>query len=336
MTLALWHWHIEVSSKCTLKCPRCPRQEVPEGLINTELGLEFFWDNFPEEFIKNHVQKITFCGDNGDPIYAHDFLDIVKYLKNTKPSIEIVIVTNGSYRTPLWWESLGKLLDSQDSVHFSIDGHNNETNNQYRVNSEFDGIITGIRQLRTYSQCQIVWDAIAFKFNQDFIPSMKLLAQGLGVDRFQLTRSTKFQKIYPIYGPEDPLQPNDEYISSSFRFEREVTDFTNRETAAPKINYDLYNSSKVVNGVRSLCSIGNKGLYISATGDFYPCCWVANRYAHNSEWQKLGKRFNLYEQTLETVLKNEFWSGEFQTYRWVECKTKCDQALVDEKYATQW
>ena len=25
--LATWHWHIEISSKCTLKCPRCARQE---------------------------------------------------------------------------------------------------------------------------------------------------------------------------------------------------------------------------------------------------------------------------------------------------------------------
>ena len=44
MTLATWHFHIEISSKCTLRCPRCTRQEVPDSLVNTELDLEFFKD----------------------------------------------------------------------------------------------------------------------------------------------------------------------------------------------------------------------------------------------------------------------------------------------------
>ena len=72
MKLATWHWHIEISSKCTLKCPRCARSEVPDTLLNTELSLEFFKTNFTADFIETNVEKITFCGDDGDPIYAHD------------------------------------------------------------------------------------------------------------------------------------------------------------------------------------------------------------------------------------------------------------------------
>ena len=58
MYLATWHWHIEISSKCTLRCPRCARQEVPDTLVNTELDLEFFQRNFTPEFVKNNVEKI--------------------------------------------------------------------------------------------------------------------------------------------------------------------------------------------------------------------------------------------------------------------------------------
>ena len=58
MSLALWHWHIEISSKCTLKCPRCPRQEVPDTLVSTELKLDFFKQNFPKEFILKNVEKL--------------------------------------------------------------------------------------------------------------------------------------------------------------------------------------------------------------------------------------------------------------------------------------
>ena len=42
MNIALDHWHIEVSSICTLKCPRCTRAEVPETLLNRSLDLKFF------------------------------------------------------------------------------------------------------------------------------------------------------------------------------------------------------------------------------------------------------------------------------------------------------
>ena len=56
MSLALWHWHIEVSSKCTLKCPRCPRQEVPDTLVSTELKLDFF--KFDYEPIKDKTIHI--------------------------------------------------------------------------------------------------------------------------------------------------------------------------------------------------------------------------------------------------------------------------------------
>jgi MoaA/NifB/PqqE/SkfB family radical SAM enzyme len=80
--LATWHFHIEISSKCTLRCPRCARQEVPDNLVNTELDLEFFKRNFTAEFVLDNVEKITFCGDDGDPIYAHDLVPVIQYIKS--------------------------------------------------------------------------------------------------------------------------------------------------------------------------------------------------------------------------------------------------------------
>jgi hypothetical protein len=132
------------------------------------------------------------------------------------------------------------------------------------------------------------------------------------------------------------LQPRDELISNSLRFEREVTDFTGRNIEIWPINHQLYIDSQVQNNVRPLCSIGNKGLYISALGNFYPCCWVANRYEHNQPWAKLGRKYNLRTQDLQQVLADNFWQEEFQTYSWIECQTKCSAAVVTEEYATQW
>ena len=67
-----------------------------------------------------------------------------------------MIVTNGSHKKLSWWIELGKILDQHDSVHFSIDGYDNVSNNQYRVNSDYNSIIAGLQTLRTISHCQIV------------------------------------------------------------------------------------------------------------------------------------------------------------------------------------
>ena len=338
--LATWHFHIEISSKCTLRCPRCARQEVPNTLVNTELNLEFFKQNFTAEFVQQHVEKITFCGDDGDPIYAHDLVPVIAYLKQIKP-VEIVIVTNGSHRKAEWWEQLAAVLTEQDTVHFSIDGWDDASNNIYRVNSDFDSIKLGIATLTKKSKCRTVWAAIAFKFNQDQLYDMIDTAQTWGMDGFQITKSTKFGKIYPAYGNNDDLQPADKWISSSHRFERQtillsVRGLNNHVWKTHPVNIELYNASKTVNGVRPLCAIGNKGLYIDARGRLFPCCWVANRYSHNSEWQTLADQFDLNHRRLTDVIRDDFWTGKFQEFDWQECKTKCASAQVDEKYATEW
>ena len=336
--LATWHWHIEISSKCTLACPRCARQEVPNSLTNTELSLEFFLKNFTPDFTKNNVEKITFCGDDGDPIYAHDLIETIKYFKFHKPSVSIIIVTNGSYKKSDWWHTLGKLLSYNDQIHFSIDGYDNISNNKYRINSDWDSIVNGINTLVRVSDAWLVWDAIAFKFNEHKIDDMKQIAKDLGFDQFQLTKSTKFGKIYPSYGQFDMLQPKDELISNTHRFERDITNLSGRSFKEHWLptNYKYLNQVSVIDGsIKPMCKIGNKGLYINSKGEFFPCCWVANRYQHNNKWQDMGKKYNLYEQRLVDVLDEGNWSDEIFS-KSLECKTKCHVDRVNEKYGTEW
>jgi len=335
--LATWHFHIEISSKCTLACPRCARQEVPDGLVNTELDLSFFKKNFTPEFILSNLEKITFCGDDGDPIYAHDLIPVIQYIKSVKP-VEIVIVTNGSHKKSTWWRELAQSLDSKDSIHFSIDGYDDASNNLYRVNSNYKSIMLGIQTVRRYSECKITWAAIAFKFNEDYIDNMRDQARELGIDVFQLTKSTKFGSVYPSYGTNDPLQPSIKFISSTHRFEREVDVLTKEgnRTNVSLTNIKLYKTIKSRNDITPLCEIGNKGLYIDARGRLFPCCWVANRYNHNSDWQQQAENFNLNNRSLIDTLADPFWITELQTFRWQECKIKCKSSVVDENYATSW
>lgn len=337
MKLATWHWHIEVSSKCTLKCARCARSEVPDTLVNTELSLEFFKKNFTPEFIVKNVEKITFCGDDGDPIYAREFIQIVKYLKSVKP-IKIVIVTNGSYKSADWWKSLASALTDKDHIHFSLDGWDQQSNSQYRENSNWDSILTGITAVRENSSVFMTWDAIAFSFNENQIELMKTIAASLGFDQFQLTLSTKFNKVYPVYPANDLLQPSNNFISGSHRFERQFFPLSTRTeyNIEFSIAKTLFNNNITTNNVTPLCSIGNKGLFINSQGLLFPCCWVANRYNHNNEWQQISKKFNLNSRSLSEILLDKFWSTDFTQFKWNECQTKCSRSVVTEKYATEW
>jgi hypothetical protein len=127
------------------------------------------------------------------------------------------------------------------------------------------------------------------------------------------------------------------FISSSHRFEREIIDLTKRDwqTILP-INLKLYNQHINKADIVPLCAIGNKGLYIDARGRLFPCCWVANRYGHNNEWQTIAEKFNLHSRTLEQALSDSFWNDEFQAFKWQECRTKCAKSVVNQEYATSW
>jgi MoaA/NifB/PqqE/SkfB family radical SAM enzyme len=249
-----------------------------------------------------------------------------------------VIVTNGSHKKVSWWNELGLCLGPQDSVHFSIDGYDNASNNLYRVNSDYDSIVAGLQALRAASLCQIVWATIAFKFNEDHMERMQQFAKDLGVDRFQLTKSTKFGSVYPSYGVDDPLQPSAKFVSGTHRFEREVVALSDAGEwqEIPLTNLKLFNQTPSRNGITPLCKIGNKGLYIDARGRLFPCCWVANRYNHNSDWQQIANNFNLNTRTLADSITDPFWAAEFQSFKWQECQSKCKSSVVDEKYATTW
>ena len=134
------------------------------------------------------------------------------------------------------------------------------------------------------------------------------------------------------------MQPSIKFVSGSHRFERDVVILSHRginNTVRPT-NINLYNSVKETNGVKPLCEIGNKGLYIDAQGRLFPCCWVANRYSHNSEWKDIANKFDLNHRTLSDAVTDNFWATTFQTFEWQECQTKCAAARVDEKYATEW
>lgn len=331
----LEHWHIEISSRCPLQCPRCTRQEVPEGLINTDLSLQWFRENFSP--ILPHVKKITFCGDDGDPIYAREFLEVCEWIKEENNNCQIVTITNGSGKRTEWWQRFSRIFNQHDHIHFSIDG-THDSNNKYRVNADWESIMSGIATLNQ-EQCRIfkTWAAIAFKFNINKLDFMRWMANDKKFDYFQLTRSSKFGSNYRAYPKDDPLEPDSQYVSQG-RFTRDIENLSGRQwnDSVLEIHKRRFEKQEPIGDIQPLCFVGNKGLYINSRGEFFPCCWTGLRYQHNKNlFNYVDKNRNLVD-----VLNDPNWTNlrvDFSKSTCPqECKEKCSTKKWSYEHATSW
>jgi MoaA/NifB/PqqE/SkfB family radical SAM enzyme len=284
---------------------------------------------------------------------------VIEYIKSIKP-VEIVVITNGSHKRETWWSELGSVLDDSDTVHFSVDGWDNASNNLYRVNSDFDSIVQGIQAAREVNKdVFLIWATIIFSFNQDHLNRIVDLAQGLNMDSVQWTRSTKFGSKYGGYGGEnDLLEPRAEFISKTHRYEREIVNLSGRRQN--NHDYLLHNERKYIEikekykdtPITPLCEIGNRGIYVNAEGVVFPCSWVSFPYHSLTAQDKTinwpdsffalhRDRMNLNYRSFEEITADPLWNKCSTGFTdpdktWVECLQKCSSQVVDKNYAVGW
>lgn len=309
--------HIELSSKCTLKCPRCPRTELQPEQLNREISLFEFQRAFSSDILKD-IQEITFCGDVGDPIYARDFLRIVEYIKKSRFNISLIIVTNGSYKSELWWQELGMYLRYNDKVTFSVDGWDQVSNEQYRVNSDFDSIVAGARALRKVTRAQMNWSAIYFKFNESKMHWIQDLARDLGFDTFESVLSSKVDGRYLINGV-DPLKPSNVYVAGTSRYEVKTEKLNGK---VPIVFYD-----KVDRHPWAKCMNWEKEMFINVDGLVFPCPWFNSGYLENDFVDKHRDKINIKTRTLKEILADPLWEElhtRFAVGPLEICRLKCE------------
>jgi MoaA/NifB/PqqE/SkfB family radical SAM enzyme len=305
-----------------LKCPRCPRTELNLDSLNQEVSLNNFKSGFPIDFL-TQVEKFLFCGDIGDPIYATEFLEIVEYIR-TNSNVQLHIVTNGSYKKPDWWKQLGQLLDHNDMVTFSVDGWDNISNNQYRVNSNFDSILAGISSLRSSSNCSIVWSMIYFLFNQDKVNDMKKLAASLGCNRFQTVKSSKFGERYQQENV-DLLKPNSKFVAAGSMY----------ETAIEVLNQDQHQNTPQLTPLQlhawAKCLRWEKELFINVDGYVFPCPWFNSGYLKNDFFEQHKNQLNIKTRALKEILEDTLWNDlytKFESNPLEICQLKCKGSHV--------
>jgi organic radical activating enzyme len=270
-------FHIEPTNICTLKCPGCARtrfiNQWPQHWKNYSLNIDHLL-----RFLDIDLTglKISLCGNYGDPIYHPEFVEFVTKLKQRGSVISIT--TNGSYRTKQWWKELTSVLTSVDHIIFSVDGV--PTNfTQYRINADWSTIQQGM-EISAESECQTSWKYIPFSFNSTDIESAEHLSQQLGIDRFFVDPSDRFDE------ETDFLKPDKDFLGSKYN---------------TQVSWKL--DMRSINTVSPKC-VNRKEHFITADGHYSPCCFIADhRFYYKTQFGKEKNLYNIQGRTISQILE---------------------------------
>ena len=311
--------HLEITSKCQASCPMCSRN-IQGGVDNpfiaiTEITLDDFIKWFPVDFIKQ-LDRLYMCGNLGDPVVAKDKLEIFTYLKSTNPNISLGMNTNGSARNTAWWTKLAKL---GVVVRFGIDGLS-DTHALYRIGTDWDKIITNAKSF-IQAGGYAIWDMLVFDHNQHQIDDCKSLSKELGFKEIAIKNTSRFHN-----GSLNVLDKTGKTIHILYATEKSK-DLTSRvhQYATKPVEEKKVISCKVKN---------EKSMYVSATGNVVPCCWLDMEWMPPHSFSRIdymdiiGRHLNLHDLSLDEIFNEGMFSDIEQSWSNIplrECSKQCGE-----------
>jgi hypothetical protein len=152
------------------------------------------------------LHTVQFCGNYGDPIMGHNFLELVDICLNK--DLKIQVHTNGSLRNTDWWSELGKKLSRQEhDIWFGLDGLTG-VHEIYRQGTSYDKIIQNATAF-IQSGGQAIWQFIPFAHNEHQILEALKTSQKLGFKQFKLVKLFRNHKTVRHWrtGQEFELKP---------------------------------------------------------------------------------------------------------------------------------
>lgn len=247
--------HLELTERCQAACPMCPRTGNAE-LMNAELSLEDIKKIFTVEFVQQ-LERITLCGNFGEPIVAKDCLEVVQYFREYNKDLYITINTNAGARPKAWWHALAKAIGDNGFVIFGIDGLE-DTNHIYRVNVKWENVYNNARYF-IEAGGKAAWDFIAFEHNEHQIEQAEALSIEMGFIRFRVKKSYRFGTHQGI-----DLKP---------------PSFMNKAMDLFKQDQKFFDTCGIDCKVTK-----SKEIFISAEGMLFPCCWTGGtRYGKDKQ-----------------------------------------------------
>jgi MoaA/NifB/PqqE/SkfB family radical SAM enzyme len=260
--------HVELTDKCNAQCPLCSRTNINDISKTTEFvkNIEITFDEFKSIVDTIKFKKYIFCGNYGDPLSAKDFLKIVEYIADE--NTEIFIHTNASLKTSSYFKRLGNILsiNTNNTVFFDIDGLE-DTHHIYRRNTNFNKIIENAKAYISNTKAKSTWEYLVFKHNEHQIDEAKNRAKELGFSNFNYRYSNRF----PQNGEVSFYDKGNLNIIKKAEF-----------------NTILENYGKI-----KCKAIKRSGVYLSAEGYLWPCCWTASRYKTDPDLCNIVEKSNI-------------------------------------------
>ena len=300
--------HLEITSKCQARCPMCPRR-INGGPINpfielNEITLEQFKEWFSIEFVQQ-LNHLSMCGNLGDPIVAKDTLEIFDYLRTNNDRMSLNLHTNGSARTPEWFEQLAKL---RVMCIFGIDGLA-DTHHLYRIGTDWSKIISNAKSFIDAGG-DARWDMLVFQHNEHQVDACKELSQQMGFKDFYIKHTSRFRD--GKYHALDDAGKTTHILYPTTK-------------SNGMINKMLTAEKETLPVIKCKAKRDNQ-MYIAADGTITPCCWIDLQGVppmHENRIQYLdtiGYWPNLNEHTLAEI----FNSGYFEQIEesWSTCGIK--------------
>lgn len=235
--------HLELTTRCNLECPACPRTQFREILKKPIPKQDLDMDHF-ERFINcdsgSEIEQLLLCGDYGDPIYYPKLKEFIERFRHKTFSIS----TAGSHRPRKFWEDLNSVLTEEDEITFGIDGME-DTNHLYRRNSNWQSIMEAVDVI-SQGPAKLKWQTIIFSFNHDKLPEIKNFAESKGAEFIALKTHR--------YGDESLRPPVGDMVETYYMFESEF------------LNNDVIE-------IEPLCDLAK---VVTSDGYFLPCDWIRN------------------------------------------------------------
>jgi radical SAM protein with 4Fe4S-binding SPASM domain len=179
---------IEPTNVCDLKCPYCP---TGTGTMDRANGFLTF-DNFKravDDLMPYLTTVVTW--NYGEPFLNKQINKMFRYAADL--DLVTVCSTNGHPFHHRFPEGIQPLLDSGiDRLMISIDGATAATHEKYRIGSDLDAVVKGLRffieerNRQGLKKPHVDLQFIVFKHNEDEVPAITQLAKDIGVDSLSL------------------------------------------------------------------------------------------------------------------------------------------------------
>lgn len=154
-------FEIDLTGTCNLKCDRCSRnyvhaQHLKKANIRSLQEITSQLDQFPE------LKRCMLAGQVSEPTLYPELIGFLQYLKSRH--IKVELYTNASKLNLDLFSDIGKVLDKDDRVIFTICGTRQSIHEQYRKGSSLAVILQNAQALRKQNPIDVC-QYIRFKHN---------------------------------------------------------------------------------------------------------------------------------------------------------------------------